>query len=108
MNTDWLNIIQWIFQFILAAGVLYIALRKAPSEKNNLNGGATKSYAEAASIMGEMNRKHVAEIASLEQRLETLERKSYRITIDFTIGEPPTVGIVKIEPFVPDVALIKK
>lgn len=105
------DILQWVGQFVLGVILVYIALRKAPSEKSSLNGGATKAYAESAKIAGEiakeakeemlaMEREHQIEMVDLKKRLEILENKKYRITIDFTIGEPPTVGVVKIEPII--------
>jgi hypothetical protein len=106
MNTS--DILQWLSTFVIAAFLAYLAFKKAPAERNSLNGTASKSYAEAANITMEMYRKSSEEVKCLEARLELLEKKSYRITIEFTIGEPPTVGVVKIEPYIPEDVVNKR
>jgi hypothetical protein len=96
------DILQWLSTFIIAAGLAYLAFKKAPYERGSLNGGTTKSYAEAAKIAMDMNRESTKRIEELEARLEVVENKRYRITIDFTIGDPPSVGVVRIEPMLPE------
>lgn len=98
MNQD---LLQWIVNLILGGLVVYLSFRKAPAERRSLNGDATKSYAEAARLKGEENLKLENEISELEKRLEIVERKKYRIVMEFEIGDPPAIGVVKIEPIVP-------
>lgn len=100
------DILQWVTTLIIGGFAAYLAFKKAPAEKKSLNGAASADYARAASIADERSSRYAAQVTELENRIENneiklklLEKKSYRITIDFTIGEPPQVGIVTIEPF---------
>lgn len=109
------NIIVLVGQFILSGILVWIALRKAPAEQNNLNSNTLRAYAETARIAGEDAKAarleaQEANIRSdaLEERLETIERKKYRVVVEFEIGEPPKIGIVKVEPIVPVVPMKKK
>lgn len=95
------DLLQWIVNIVLGALVVYLSFRKAPAERRSLNGDATKSYAEAARLKGEENLRLEQEISELEKRLEIVERKKYRIMMEFEIGDPPSIGVVKIEPIVP-------
>jgi hypothetical protein len=114
------TLILYIVQALTAVGLLYLAFRKAPSERTNLNGNTVKNYADAAKIAGEMSSKYAFEIQEVEARMEERERihqkemddvklrltiqekKEYRITIDFTMGDKPRVGTVVIEPIIPE------
>jgi hypothetical protein len=94
--------VEIIVQLCFAGALLWLALRKAPSERSSLNGSAVKYYAEAAQIKAEENVKLEREVAELAARLEIVERKKYRIVMEFTIGDPPEMGKVLIEPIVPE------
>lgn len=90
---------------LLGIGMFWLALRKAPSERTSLNGTAAKAYAEAAKIAGERLQeaedrydKASEKIDELEARLACLERKKFRVTVNFTLGDPPEVGQVILEP----------
>jgi hypothetical protein len=98
MNQD---TIQWIVNIILGVMLAYLSFRKAPAERLSLNGSAAKSYAEAAQIQRAENQKLEEVIANLEHRMLMVEQKKYRITMEFEIGDPPTMGVVTIEPVIP-------
>jgi hypothetical protein len=100
MNLD-INVTVLVGQFILAAILVWVSLRKAPSEKMNLDGSAAEAFANAAKIKAEENAKLETEIAELETRLEMVERKKYRVVMEFTIGDPPEIGKITIEPMIP-------
>lgn len=99
MNWD---IIQWVVMAILAAGGFYLALRKAPAERETLTASAAASYAQAAKLKQEENSSLQKEIDALNARLELVENKKYRVVMEFTIGKEPEVGKVIIEPILKD------
>ena len=92
------DVLPWITQGIMGAVLLYLALRKAPAERRTFDATTAAQYAQAAKLKGEMNTELEEEITRLQQRLEIIERKRYRVTIEFEIGDPPEVGAVNIEP----------
>ena len=98
------DILQWISQGVLAALLVYLAFRKAPSERSSLNGNAAKSYAEVARMAGEDRLKLEQEIDKIkldyDRRIAILEHKKYRVLVEFEIADPPTVGSVRVEPIV--------
>jgi hypothetical protein len=96
------EILTWIFQSVLALGLLYLAFRKAPGERTSSDAAAAKAYGEAAQISGEEALRLKQLLAKQEQRIAVLERKKYQITMDFTIGDPPSIGVVNIKPILPD------
>ena len=94
------NIAVLVGQFILAGVLVWLAIRKAPAERQTLDATTAAQYAQAAKLKGEENQKLEDELSELEHRLELVERKKYRVVLDFTIGDPPEVGKVTIEPLV--------
>jgi hypothetical protein len=106
------DVVQWAVTIGSLAFMTYIAFRKAQPERNNLNGGTLKSYAEAARIAGEgleranlkiqeMEISNAQSTSEFERRLQYLENgASYEVTFKFTIGEFPTIGDVTIKPIV--------
>ena len=98
MTDNTIDLIQSIVMVIIAGLTIYLALRKAPAERINLNGGASESYAKAAQIAGEEMRRYAVEVKTLEDRIDLIEKKHYRITIEFALSDPPVVGVVKVEP----------
>ena len=94
------NVTVLVGQLILAAILVWVALRKAPVERQTLDATTAAQYAQAAKLKGEENQRLEDEISKLESRLELVERKKYRVVLDFTIGDPPEVGKVTIEPLV--------
>lgn len=74
-------------------------LRLSKSQNKLQNGGASDSFATAATKVAELNTKYLAKISELETRLEAVEEeKSYRIIVEFKTSTPPIVGEVMIEP----------
>jgi hypothetical protein len=92
------DILQWLSTFVIACVLAYLAFRKAAPERSALEATTAAQYAQAAKLKGEENTKLEAEIQALENRLSIVERKRYRVTIEFEIGDPPEIGAVKIEP----------
>jgi hypothetical protein len=85
------QIFQYVFDGIVALGLLWIGLRKLGSERASLNGAASESYATAAKIVAD-------DKIELEKRIAALEHKKYRVMVEFEIGDPPSVGVVTVEP----------
>jgi hypothetical protein len=96
-----LNAIVLAGQLVLSGILVWIALRKVPSERASADGSAAGSYAAAAKLAAEESLKKSGIITDLEHRLEILERKKYRVLVEFEIGDPPQVGAVKVEPVIP-------
>jgi len=92
------DLIQTIWMVISGIGFLWIALRKYGSEISSLDGSSAKSFAEAAQAYADVNLDLRKEILAMQARIDKVEKKKYRITINFEIGDPPSVGIVTIEP----------
>jgi glucosamine 6-phosphate synthetase-like amidotransferase/phosphosugar isomerase protein len=101
MNFD-VNVVVLVGQLILAGILVWIANKKAPIERQTLDATTAAQYAQAAKLKGEENDKLEKEIQSLEARLQVIERKKYRIVMEFTIGDPPELGKVTIEPLLPE------
>jgi hypothetical protein len=101
MNLD-VNIIVLLGQLLVSGILVWVALRKAPSERATLDATTAAQYAQAAKIKGEENANLQKEVEDLAQRLELVERKKYRIVMEFTIGDPPELGKVVIEPIIPE------
>jgi hypothetical protein len=95
------DLLQWFSTFVIACALAYLAFRKAPAERQNLNGSASESYAKAAQMKGEENLKLEKMVDLQEKRIRLLETKRYRVTVEFEIGDPTNTGTVKIEPVVP-------
>jgi hypothetical protein len=102
-------ILQWL-PTLIAVGVFILSAIKSPSERGSLNGGTVKAYAEAAQLAGEdakaareEARAAKEELRALEGRVSVIERKRYQCYMEFDIGDPPTVGVVKIQPVVPEI-----
>jgi hypothetical protein len=85
------NLIVLIGQFVLAGVLVWIAFRKAPKERMTLDATTTAQYAQAAKLKGEENAQLVVHINQLETRLEAVENKRYKISIEFLTGDPPEV-----------------
>lgn len=103
--------VQWIFDFVLTAILAYLAFRKAPKERIDLDANASKNYAESARIAGEERLKAEQERQKVQQELQVireeydkriaiLEHKKYRVVVEFEIGDPPSVGRVQVEPII--------
>jgi hypothetical protein len=102
MNID-VNIFVLIGQLVVSALLVWVAIRKAPVERQTLDATTAAQYAQAAKLKGEENARLEEDMKKLELRLELVERKKYRITMDFEIGDPPELGKVIIEPILPEV-----
>jgi hypothetical protein len=104
------DLLQWFSTFVIACVLAYLAFRKAAPERTALEATTAAQYAQAAKLKGEENAKLEAEIHALEQRLQVVERKKYRVILEFTIGDPPEMGKVVIEPIVdlPIIPLMRK
>lgn len=92
------DLIQTILMIITGLGMLYVAMRKVGSEQSSLSGSSAKSFAEAAQTYADENLALRREIKEMEKRIDKVEKKKYRITINFEISDPPSVGVVTIEP----------
>jgi hypothetical protein len=103
------DITQGIFMLVTIIGGFYLSTRKAPMERSSLDAAASKSYQEAARMAGEDKLKleqelhaqeiqHDIAIAELREELHILNSRKYRVTVEFTIGNPPEPGRVTIEP----------
>jgi hypothetical protein len=100
------DIAQW-FVILSAIGGFWLAFRKNGSERLSLYGIGSNNLAQANEIQGQTIFKLTKEVQELKMvnsgfisRLEVLERKKYRITIEFEIGDPPQMGAVNIEPII--------
>jgi hypothetical protein len=102
MNFD-VNIIVLLGQLLVSGILLWVALRKAPAERATLDATTAAQYAQAAKLKGEENANLQKEVEDLAHRLELVERKKYRIVMEFTIGDPPELGKVVIEPILPEI-----
>jgi hypothetical protein len=94
------KVLPWITQAIMGAFLIYTALKKAPAEKTNLDSGTVKNFADAARMKAEENKQLQAELDDLNSRLLLVERKKFKIIMEFTIGDPPEMGKVTIEPII--------
>ena len=95
MNPD---ILHYLIEGVISAFLLFLAFRRAPGERSRDNSASLHDNAEAARIAWEEARLVREKNVELERRLTVVERKRFRCTMDFEIGDPPTVGTVKIEP----------
>lgn len=97
------DIAQWL-TIAIAIGYFWIALRNQGSERHSKYGIGDKSMAEANAIQGDRILELTKEVKDLKTefagRLNVLERKKFRITMDFEIGDPPKMGVVLIEPII--------
>ena len=94
------DILQWIVQAGFGGILLWMALRKAPVERSNLEAGGAEAYANAALKSAELNEKYAKKIEDLEKKVAEMEEceKDYSITIAFRTSMPPQVKEVKIMP----------
>ena len=90
MNID-VNVVVLIGQLVLATVLAFIAWKKAPRERTVMDATTANQYAQAAKTKGEENAQLVVHVASLESRLEAVENKRYKISIEFITGDPPEV-----------------
>jgi hypothetical protein len=98
MNFD-VNVVVLVGQVILASILVWIALKKAPRERQSMDATTANQYAQAAKIKGEENASLQREITALVTRLGLqAPGRKYRIIMDFTIGDQPELGKVTIEP----------
>jgi hypothetical protein len=95
------DIVHYIVEGVMSGVLAYIAFRKAPGERAKDESTAIKEYAQGARIKGEENLRLEGVIRDLEARLNIVERKRYRITMEFEVGDPPVPGEVLIEPVIP-------
>lgn len=86
-----INVVVLIGQLILTGIIVFIALKKVPKENAGLDASTTASYAQAAKAKGEENAQLMLHITQLESRLDAVENKHYKISIEFITGEPPEV-----------------
>ena len=115
MDANTLDSLQWGFMALLTAGGVYLAFKKSGPERYSLEANANKAYAEAAQIKAEENVKLEKELAEVNMRLGTIEkervierlalieRKKYRVVVEFTIGDNPEPGKVEIMQIVDNV-----
>ena len=106
------DILQWAVMAVITLLLGYLAWRKNPQERQSLNGGTLRSYAEAARLAGEGLQKanlHIQELEKaqiqstleFERRLDFLETgAAYEVKFNFKIGEHPMVENVIITPLV--------
>lgn len=85
------DVLPWITQGIMGAVLLYLAFKKAPVERMTLDATTANQYAQAAKAKGEENSQLMVHIAQLETRLDAVENKRYKISIEFLTGDPPEV-----------------
>jgi hypothetical protein len=98
------DILPWITQGIMGAILLYLAFKKAPVERQTLDATTTAQYASAAKLKAEENAILQKEYDELKDRMDCLEKKKFKICIEFITGEPPEVlkaEVVPIEMEVP-------
>jgi len=95
---DIFELLNWITTAGTAIGFLYLALKKVPSERASLRGSGAEAFAKAAAGYADENISLQKELSIIRDRLEAVEHKKYRITIEFTIGDPPQMGMALIEP----------
>ena len=100
MTPSDISTIVLVGQVILSGLLVWLALRRAPVEKQTMDATTAAQYAQAAKLKGEENEKLEVEIQKLEARLELVERKKFRVVMEFTIGDPPELGKVTIEPVI--------
>jgi len=106
-----LNVIVLIGQFILAGLLVWVSLRKAPKELMTLDASTAAQYAQAAKLKGEENATLSANIDKLEARLEAIENKRFKVSIEFITGDPPevlTAEIAQVMPGEPPINLPNK
>jgi len=92
------DVLPWITQGIMGAVLLYLAFRKAPIERQTLDATTTAQYAQAAKLKGEENARLEGEINELQKRLDAIERKRFKVCIEFITGDPPEVVRAEIVP----------
>jgi hypothetical protein len=97
------NVFVLIGQLLVSGLLVWVALRKAPAEKQSFDATSIARYAEAAKLKAEENERLETELEEIRNRLTTVERKKYRIISEFTIGDPPEMGKVLIEPIIPEI-----
>jgi len=85
------DVVQGVFMVGTIIGGFYLATRKAPMERTSLDAGAANQYAQAAKQKAEENAQLIMHVSQLETRLEAIENKRYKISIEFVTGEPPEV-----------------
>jgi hypothetical protein len=96
----WTDVLPWVTQGILGIALFWLALKKAPIENSSLESGTIKNYADAAKIKAEENKELQDELDDMNKRLLMVERKKFKIIMEFTIGDPPEMGVVTIEPII--------
>jgi hypothetical protein len=99
-------LLQWLPSLIML-GIFVLSIIKSPNERQNLNGGTVKAYAEAARLAGEDARmaraeklKSDEEVIELKIQLDGLKKEmAYRVTVNFTTGlnVDPKVDGVKVD-----------
>ena len=99
-------LLQWLPTLIML-GIFVLSIIKSPNERQNLNGGTVKAYAEAARLAGEDakaaredKRKSDEEVVQLKILLDGLKKEmAYRVTVNFTTGLniDPKVDTVKVD-----------
>jgi hypothetical protein len=94
------DILQWIVQAGFGGVLLWVALRKAPNERELLKGDGSQAFANAAQIAASLNEKYAQRISDLEAKIQFMEEceKDYSISIEFRTSTPPQVKEVKILP----------
>jgi hypothetical protein len=104
MNID-TGLIAIIGNILLTGALVWVALRKAPIERAAMDATTAVGWANAAKQKLEENKELQSEIDELKNRQSMYERKRYRVTVEFTIGDPPEPGKVIIEPLIDSSAI---
>jgi hypothetical protein len=99
MSTD---ILHYLIEGAISACLVFLAFRRAPGERAKDNSSTMKDYIETAKMAGEEIRQEREQRQELERRLSIIERKKYKVYIEFEVGDPPTVGVVRIDPVLPE------
>jgi hypothetical protein len=87
------DVLQWISQGVLAALLVYLAFRRAPSEINSNEGSAANDAMQALKTALELNAQYSKQLKTYAER-----EREYEINIKFKTTSPPQVGEVIIKP----------
>lgn len=96
------DILHYIVEGLLSACLVWLAFRRAPGERARDSSETMHANAESARIAWEEVQKVKEKNVEMERRLTVVERKRFRCTMEFEIGDPSTVDSVEIVPIIPD------
>jgi hypothetical protein len=95
---NFLKVLPIILAISSLAGVILL-WRKAPVERQSMNGATIQSLSNSQSILAKQNEEYVKKIDNLEKRLEAVEiEKDYEIIVHFRTSTPPQIAEVQIKP----------